>query len=67
MAAKGTRVTQREKEKMWQLYQEMRSFVKVAKKMQRSPDTVSRYVREYEAAVSAASVVLHSQHKKSEV
>ena len=52
MAAKGTRVTQREKEKMWQLYQEMHSFVKVAKKMQRSPDTVSRYVREYEAAVS---------------
>ena len=50
--AKGTRVTQREKEKMWQLYQEMHSFVKVAKKMQRSPDTVSRYVREYEAAVS---------------
>ena len=52
MAAKGTRVTQQEKEKMWQLYQEMHSFVKVAKKMQRSPDTVSRYVREYEAAVS---------------
>ena len=50
--AKGTRVTQQEKEKMWQLYQEMHSFVKVAKKMQRSPDTVSRYVREYEAAVS---------------
>ena len=52
MAAKGTRVTQQEKEKMWQLYQEVGSFVKVAKKMQRSPDTVSRYVREYEAAVS---------------
>lgn len=52
MAAKGTRVTQREKEKMWQLYQEVGSFAKVAKKMQRSPDTVSRYVREYEAAVS---------------
>ena len=52
MAAKGTRVTQQEKEQMWQLYQEIHSFVKVAKKMQRSPDTVSRYVREYEAAVS---------------
>ena len=52
MAAKGTRVTQQEKEQMWQLYQEMHSFVKVAKKMQRSPDTVSRYVREYEAAVT---------------
>ena len=63
MAAKGTRVTQREKEKMWQLYQEVGSFVKVAKKMQRSPDTVSRYVHEYEAAVSAAGYVLNQQTK----
>ena len=63
MAAKGTRVTQQEKEKMWQLYQEVGSFVKVAKKMQRSPDTVSRYVREYEAAVSAAGYVLNQQTK----
>ena len=62
MAAKGTRVTQKEKEKMWQLYQEVGSFVKVAKKMQRSPDTVSRYVHEYEAAVSAAGYVLNAQN-----
>ena len=61
MAAKGTRVTQQEKEKMWQLYQEMHSFVKVAKKMQRSPDTVSRYVHEYEAAVGAVSVILKAK------
>lgn len=61
MAAKGTRVTQQEKEKMWQLYQEVGSFVKVAKKMQRSPDTVSRYVHEYEAAVSAAGYVLNQK------
>ena len=65
MAAKGTRVTQQEKEKMWQLYQEVGSFVKVAKKMQRSPDTVSRYVHEYEAAVSAASVVLNSTNERA--
>ena len=44
MAAKGTRVTQQEKEKMWQLYQAGNTFVKIAKKLQRSPDTVSRYV-----------------------
>ena len=62
MAAKGTRVTQQEKEKMWQLYQEGNTFVKIAKKLQRSPDTVSRYVHEYEAAVSAASVVLKAQN-----
>lgn len=49
MAAKRTRVTQQEKEKMWQLYQEGNTFKKIAKKMQRSPDTVSRYVHEYEA------------------
>ena len=64
MAAKGTRVTQQEKEKMWQLYQEVGSFVKVAKKMQRSPDTVSRYVHEYEAAVSAAGYILNSTDER---
>ena len=62
MAAKGTRVTQQEKEKMWQLYRDGNSFVKIGKKLRRSPDTVSRYVREYEAAVSAASVVLKAQN-----
>lgn len=65
--AKGTRVTQREKEKMWQLYQEGISFKKIAKKLQRSPDTVSRYVHEYEAAVNAASVVLKAQNTSTEV
>ena len=59
--AKGTRVTQREKEKMWQLYQEGNTFAKIAKKLQRSPDTVSRYVREYEAAVTAAGYILNKR------
>ena len=59
MATKGTRVTQKEKEKMWQMYQQLGSFTKVAKKMRRNPDTVSRYVREYEVAVGAASYVLN--------
>ena len=59
--AKGTRVTQQEKEKMWQLFQEGNSFVKIGKKLRRSPDTVSRYVHEYEAAVSAAGYVLNSK------
>ena len=61
MAAKGTRVTRQEKEKMWQLYQEGNTFVKIAKKLQRSPDTVSRYVHEYEAAVTAAGYVLNAK------
>ena len=60
MAAKGTRVTEKEKEKMWQLYQEGKTFVDIGKKLRRSPDTVSRYVHEYEAAVGAAGYVLNS-------
>ena len=63
MATKGTRVTQKEKEKMWQLYQQLGSFKKVAKKLRRCPDTVSRYVREYEAAVGAASYILNQMQK----
>ena len=64
MAAKGTRVTQQEKEKMWQLYQEGNNFVKIGKKLQRSPDTVSRYVHEYEAAVSTASIIRNAEQSK---
>ena len=65
MAAKGTRVTQKEKEKMWQLFQDGNSFVKIGKKLRRNPDTVSRYVREYEAAVSAAGYVLNVKMEMS--
>ncbi len=53
------RVTQKEKEKMWQLYQTYGTFKAVAKKMHRSPDTVSRHVREYEAAVQATGYVMN--------
>lgn len=52
------RVTQKEKIKMWELYQKFGSYSKVAKKMRRNPDTVSRYVHEYEAAVNTASVIM---------
>ena len=60
MAAKGTRVTEKEKEQMWQLYQEGKTFVAIGKKLRRSPDTVSRYVHEYEAALGAVSVVMNA-------
>ena len=68
MATKGTRVTPQEKEKMWRLYHDGFSFKKIAEKLRRSPDTVSRYVHEYEAAVSAAGYVLNSRvnNKESE-
>ena len=55
------RVSQAEKEEMWKLYQQLGTFKKVALKMKRSPDTVSRHVREYEAAVQAASVILNAK------
>ena len=57
MAAKGTRVTTREKRRMWELYQQCGSFKVVAKKLKRSPDTVSKYVREYETALQVAQVL----------
>lgn len=55
------KVTEREKEKMWQLYQELGQFTKVAKKLRRNPDTVSRYVHEYEAEVRGASIALNAK------
>ena len=59
--AKRTRVTLQEKEQMWQLYNQLGSYAKVAKKLHRSSDTVSRYVREHEAAVNAVRVVMDAQ------
>lgn len=54
------RVTQQEKEKMWQLYQKYGSFKKVADIMHRDPSTVSRHVHIYEAAVNATTTVLNA-------
>lgn len=59
--AKGTRVTQKEREKMWKLYQEYGCFKTVARKMRRDPDTVSRHVREYEAAIGATGHILNAK------
>lgn len=62
--AKGTKVTEKEREKMWQLYQQGGSFKAIAKKLRRSPDTVSRHVHEYEAAVRATGYVLNQENVK---
>ena len=53
------KVTEQEKEKMWKLYQELGSYKKVAEKCHRNPDTVSRHVQAYDAAVRAAKTILH--------
>lgn len=54
MACKGTKVTKREMNKMWALYQDLGSYKAVAKKMKRSPDTVAKYVSRVEAVVNTA-------------
>ena len=54
------KVSKQEKEKMWKLYKELGSYKKVAAKLHRSPDTVSRHVREYEAALRTARVLIDS-------
>lgn len=63
-AAKGTRVNQREKRRMWELYQTLGSYSKVAKKMRRSRDTVAKYVLEYETALQVAQLL--TEEKKSQ-
>ena len=57
----ATRVTQVEKDLMWELYQKCGSFKEVAKIMGRSRETVSRYVHEREAAVNAVRVVMEAK------
>lgn len=52
--AKGTRVSQKEKNRMWALYQDLGSYAAVAKRMKRSPDTVAKYVAQIESVVGTA-------------
>jgi hypothetical protein len=56
--AKGGKVTEKEKKRMWELYQECGCFKTVGRKLHRSPDTVSRHVKLYEAALSVAHAIL---------
>ena len=58
----ATRVTQVEKDLMWELYQKCGSFKEVARIMGHSRETVSRYVHEREAAVNAVRVVVEAQN-----
>ena len=57
MASKGTKVTSREKKRMWELFQLGLTFIAIGKKMRRSPDTVNRYVHEYEASLNVANLL----------
>lgn len=60
----AARVTQVEKELMWKLYQKYGSCKEVAKIVRRHSSTVSRYVREYEAAVGAAGYILNANDER---
>lgn len=57
----ATRTTEIEKELMWKLYQKYGVIKTVAEKVGRSTSTVSRYVREYEAAIRAAGSILNQR------
>ena len=46
---------------MWRLYQETPNYTKVGKMVKRDPGTVSKYVREYEASVRTATVLMHAK------
>ena len=52
------RVTEQEKQKIWELYQKYGSISVVAQKSGRCRSTVSRYVGEFEAATRATAYVL---------
>lgn len=54
-------VSQAEKELMWKLYQKYGTYKAVADKLNRNPGTVSRHVREYEAAVSTAHLIINAK------
>lgn len=62
MAKKKTRITHLEAAKMYALYQGLGSFEAVAKKMRRSPDTVSKYVKIYDAALAGAALIKRSEY-----
>ena len=58
------RVSEQEKERMWQLYQRYGTYTKVAQVMRRDPSTVSRHVHAYEVAVGTANYILTTAMQK---
>ena len=57
------RVTEQEKEKMWQLYQKHGSYTKVAKLTKRGRSTVARYVSEYETSVRTVNIIKNASKR----
>lgn len=63
----AARVTQIEKDLMWELYKQGYSIGTIADTMGRGRSTVSRYVREREVAINMARVVMDAQKTQTEV
>lgn len=54
MASKGTKVSNREKKRMIELYDSLGSYSAVAKKMKRDRTTVAKYIQQHEIATKTA-------------
>lgn len=57
MASKGTKVTQKEVKQMVILYQRLGSYKLVAKKMRRNPQTVAKYIQQYEVSKMTTDIL----------
>ena len=55
-------VTEKEAQRMWELYQTLGTYKAVAKKMRRSSETVSRHVNRVEATIGTAEAILKAQN-----
>lgn len=60
------RITQVEKDLMWELYKKYGNLTKVAEIMGRSRSAVTVHIRAREAAINAARVVMEAQNTPTE-
>ena len=58
---KGTRVTQKEKERMWELYQQYGCFKTVGKMMRCDSEIVCKHLQLYETAIAAVRYVTNAK------
>lgn len=63
----ATRVTQVEKDLMWELYKKCGNLTKVAEIMGRSRSAVTVYIRARESAINAVRVIMEVQNTHTEV
>lgn len=59
MASKGTRVSNKEVERMVALYKVLGSYAAVGRKMRRNPATVAKYIQQYEVSIMTAEMLFH--------